>query len=157
MRILSGMATQNRTADVGDGFCVCGGVGQKYRSTRLLRYELLDPFKLFRRIRWRNYPVRSTNACHEWTAFGIWICWTGRCTRAEAVQSIGSEWRVDWLGFHFGAAKNTAGTIRLIEFWIIPFWSIVIPMTLLSAWLLLSKPRKSTSEKITESVPEKVG
>lgn len=28
--------------------------------------------------------------------------------------------------------------------WSIPYWSFVIPLTLLSAWLLLSKPRAKT-------------
>ena len=35
----------------------------------------------------------------------------------------------------------------------IPYWSIVIPLTLISAFLLLSKPRKSTPTKI---IAEKV-
>ena len=34
------------------------------------------------------------------------------------------------------------------------YWSIVIPLTLLSAWLLLSKPRKANLKPITEPVPE---
>jgi len=32
----------------------------------------------------------------------------------------------------------------------IPYWSIVIPMTLLSAWLLLSKPRVAKPDVISE-------
>ncbi len=62
------------------------------------------------------------------------------------------EWRTDWIGFHFGAANATAGSIRRVEFWIVPYWSIVIPLTLLSAYLLLSKPHKSTPKKITEPI-----
>lgn len=27
--------------------------------------------------------------------------------------------------------------------WIIPYWSLVLPLTLLSAWLILVKPRKA--------------
>jgi len=34
----------------------------------------------------------------------------------------------------------------------IPYWSIVFPLTLLSASLLLSKPRKSTSKRIAEPI-----
>jgi len=33
-------------------------------------------------------------------------------------------------------------------------WSIVIPLTMLSAWLLLSKPRSSNPKKIAEPIPE---
>ena len=36
----------------------------------------------------------------------------------------------------------------------IPYWSIVIPMTALSAFLLLSKPRKSTPKETTEPISE---
>lgn len=32
-----------------------------------------------------------------------------------------------------------------------PFWSIVLPLTLLSAWLLLSKPRKSKPKIVDET------
>ena len=38
---------------------------------------------------------------------------------------------------------------------LIPLWSIVIPLAFLSAWLLLSKPRKSTPTKPTELIPER--
>ena len=60
---------------------------------------------------------------------------------SEPWRHLKVNWRADFLGFHFGAAHNTAGTIRTIELWIIPYWSIVVPLTLLSAYLLFSKPR----------------
>jgi hypothetical protein len=41
-------------------------------------------------------------------------------------------------------------------FWVISYWSIVIPLTLLSVFLLLTKPRKSTPKKTDEPIPEKV-
>jgi len=34
-----------------------------------------------------------------------------------------------------------------------PYWSIVFPLTLISAYLLLSKPRISTPMKITDPIP----
>jgi hypothetical protein len=37
-----------------------------------------------------------------------------------------------------------------------PYGYVVIPLTLLSAFLLLSKPRKSTQMKLTEPIPEKL-
>jgi len=36
---------------------------------------------------------------------------------------------------------------------VVPYWSITIPMTLISALLLLTKPRKSTPMKISEPIP----
>jgi hypothetical protein len=41
-----------------------------------------------------------------------------------------------------------------INIWLIPYWSIVIPLTLLSAWLLLSKaarPKSSIENRITST------
>ena len=40
--------------------------------------------------------------------------------------------------------------------WFIHYWAIVVHLTLISAYLLLSKPRKSDQKKITEPIPEKV-
>ena len=57
------------------------------------------------------------------------------------------DWRWDWAGFHFGAGHSINDRE---EDYMFPYWSIVVPLTLLSAYLLLSKPNKSTSKKITE-------
>ena len=59
------------------------------------------------------------------------------------------HWHWQRGGFDFGAAsfeeatsKGHAGPwTRRIEVWQVPFWSIVTPLTLLSAFLLLSWPR----------------
>jgi hypothetical protein len=51
-----------------------------------------------------------------------------------------------WHGPGFGVGEPTSQLQSdwgfRCRYWIIPYWSIVIPLTLLSAWLLLSKPRK---------------
>jgi hypothetical protein len=49
------------------------------------------------------------------------------------------EWRWNWAGFDF-AAGDSAG--ERVERWAIPYWSLVIPLTLLSACLILQKARK---------------
>ena len=55
-------------------------------------------------------------------------------------------------GFYFGMDESTTPhPIRII-----PYWSLVIPLTLLSAYLLLSKSRNSTPKKLVETIPEKV-
>ncbi len=58
------------------------------------------------------------------------------------------EWRGKWCGFGFGISVDgtkqvgnqivqmTPGTVAVI-----PYWSVVIPLTLISAYLLVSKPR----------------
>jgi len=38
--------------------------------------------------------------------------------------------------------------------WFVPNWSITVPLTLISIWLLLSKPRKSTPKKTDQSIPD---
>jgi len=54
-------------------------------------------------------------------------------------NDVTRDWQV--LGFEVHEEALDAagyGTLRRIT---IPYWSIVVPLTLLSAWLLLSKPR----------------
>lgn len=59
--------------------------------------------------------------------------------------------RTHWLIGGFGVGEMEA--TPPFEVWIISYPPIVIPLTLISAWLLLRKPRKATQEKITEPVP----
>lgn len=49
------------------------------------------------------------------------------------------EWRRECLGFEFGAGTIPGITIMRNERWAIPYWSIVIPLTVLSAYLLFFK------------------
>ena len=47
-----------------------------------------------------------------------------------------------WLGFQAIQINSNILRVRDRDLkWVLPYWSIVIPLTLLSAWLLLSKPR----------------
>ena len=63
-------------------------------------------------------------------------------------EDLEVEWRRDWAGFRFGAAtftwklSNQTFSDRM-ELWTVPYWSLVLPLTLLSAWLILAKPRKA--------------
>jgi len=51
-------------------------------------------------------------------------------------------WRWRFLGF--GRFHQTYSPTRSLQGWFVPYWSIVIPLTLLSAWLLDGKPTGST-------------
>ena len=53
-----------------------------------------------------------------------------------ALNKMAWKWRI--MGFGDGEFSIFGVKIRVILF---PYWSIVLPPTLLSAWLLLSKPR----------------
>ena len=64
------------------------------------------------------------------------------------------DWKWKFCGFGFGIAESPLGQEVLS---VAPYWSIVIPLTLLSAYLLLSKPRKKPGPKApAETTPEKV-
>lgn len=60
-----------------------------------------------------------------------------------------------YCGFEFRGYELDLGGIST-SIWTIPYWSVVIPPTLISLWLLLTKPRKSTPKKTTEPIPETV-
>ena len=54
----------------------------------------------------------------------------------------------------FGGYITSAMTIT--SFWFIPYWSLVLPLTLLSAWLLLSKPHSSNPKKTIDPKPDQL-
>jgi len=65
------------------------------------------------------------------------------------------EWQVHWLGFGAGRFKVPLRS-GLRKGWFISYSLITIPLTLISLWLLLSKPRKTNPNKITEPNPVEV-
>lgn len=48
------------------------------------------------------------------------------------------DWKWYWCGFAVGSAVLDIGNWRR-SVWIVPYWSIALPLIALSAWLLLSK------------------
>jgi hypothetical protein len=63
-------------------------------------------------------------------------------------------WRWDWLGFSLGSALLDEPEVPRINpeivVFIVPYWSIVIPLALLAAYLLLSKPRAKKHQVASE-------
>ena len=55
------------------------------------------------------------------------------------------------MGFDFGAGRSHGAGIVRTERWAAPYWSIVMPLTFLSAYLLLSKPRVRQPDSASES------
>ncbi len=53
------------------------------------------------------------------------------------------EWRWDGAGFHFGSGLYGGHGGSSVTSYRVPYWSLVLPLTLLSAWLILIKPRKA--------------
>ena len=60
--------------------------------------------------------------------------------------------RWDWAGFHFGRVHLDRRSPW--QSCTVPYWSIVIPLTLISAYLILTKPRNTTPQTIVEEVRE---
>ena len=70
-------------------------------------------------------------------------------------KSIEVDWRWDCGKFNFGSGMMKWGTGNLkCESFIIPYWSIVLPLTALSAFLLLSKPLGSTQKRTDEPIKD---
>ena len=78
----------------------------------------------------------------------------------DDMQGMDIDWRVDCFGFHFGAGLSK-DRLKLepdayLNIAVVPYWSITIPLTLISLWLLLFKPRSSTRTKTPEPISKKV-
>ena len=71
----------------------------------------------------------------------------GNC---NLLQQPHVEWKWRFCGFGIGWAKAEG-------FWhvVIPYWFVITPLTLLSVYVLLSKPRKSIQNEIVEPISEK--
>lgn len=56
-----------------------------------------------------------------------------------------------WGITNFSSQYRVWNGVELVPVFVVPYWSIVITLTLLSAWLLLSKPRATTQKKNRET------
>ena len=77
------------------------------------------------------------------------------------VFTFKEEFQWEWAGFRYGEYGSSdmppaPPCVEEIRIWIVPYGIITVPLTLVSAFLLLSKPRKSTQKKIAELIHEKV-
>ncbi|MDB5345770.1 MAG: hypothetical protein JWP89_4147 [Schlesneria sp.] len=52
------------------------------------------------------------------------------------------SWRFDFAGFHFGEGRHRSWDEWSVQLWTVPYAALTLALTLLSAWLLLSKPRR---------------
>ena len=78
-------------------------------------------------------------------------------TNARIVPDTVSQSYWTFGDFAFGTESHTTILDEHDELIAIaPYWSIVVPMTLISLWLLLSKPCNLTPKKVAELNPEKV-
>ena len=85
---------------------------------------------------WRSSPIQQEVRSRD---FEFEVEW------AKSLCGVGIE------GGSWGKPYMRPGLMRIM---IIHYWSIVIPLTLISSWLLLSKPRTTNVKPISEPVPE---
>jgi|GEM_PF-977757 hypothetical protein len=66
-----------------------------------------------------------------------------------AKTSPAPRWYCNWIGMRFGVegTPNVRGVIMTAH-----YWMFACPLTLFTAWLLLTKPRKLTQKKNTELI-----
>ena len=96
-------------------------------------------------IQWQSHALVD----ERW---GEW--WTGDGTVWNFRPAPTSEWHWKWREFRIGVLVYARYRLAYIQ---VPCWAIVIPLTLLSVWLLLSKPpakgmRSQPAEILTQSV-----
>ena len=58
-------------------------------------------------------------------------------------------WHRKWGGFGYGAGKTHLKGMSA-QVWIIPFWSVIFPLTLTASFLFVSRPRELDQKKLTE-------
>jgi len=51
------------------------------------------------------------------------------------------RWNFHWCGFHLGQSLPDVDWRYVVTMFAVPYWAVVLPPTLLSAYLLLVKPR----------------
>jgi len=57
-------------------------------------------------------------------------------------------WQWRWLGFGFSETEKFDGV--WLTYRVAPYWSITLPLTLLSAYMLLSKPRSKPNQPVSQ-------
>ena len=107
-------------------------------------------------IAWERWWDDSTASPNKiiWTQWKSWSTPTEaqieENARVYAAYKKSSEWAESgtWEWELYGLIVGASRSHIILG---VPFWSITIPLTLISAWLLLTKPGQATQKKIHES------
>jgi hypothetical protein len=102
--------------------CTLGG------SVRFLRQTPSDGGQL---LAWRSGDLTEI--------FGYGTDENGKPEHYDEWEDAEVEWRRDFLGIHAGAGQYSS---RRVVCCVLPYWSLVLPVTLLSGYLIVFKPRK---------------
>lgn len=97
--------------------------------------SLVTFYSVDQSVTWAAYRGRGV---HDFLSIPVWR------TRPRIVifGDADVNWTCRWGGFASGQVHFNE-TSDYILFWRFPYWSVVLPLALLSAYLLLSKTRKN--------------
>jgi len=109
-------------------------------------------------LSWERDRETLTDATMYWEGSDWFVFWSipGKPEIEGGFFQTGTiKRRFEWCGFCIGELiyddrQDSRIELSLYE---VPYWSIVIPLILLSAYLLLSKPRVAKPKKMSEPIP----
>ena len=154
-------------------------MGQFFKSWRRIAGIVTLVLALASIVGWvRSFYVNdvilfpTANAMNTWISDKHGLSWLTMAQTTEEHEEQMKEFDVPFvIAFAFPQSLDLRGWKRKSTFYgfelferdrheltdrvqIIPYGSIVVPLTLISLWLLLSKPRSSTQMKVAEPIPE---
>ncbi len=96
---------------------------------------------------------------NHWKDNQAFQCGSRRQSGKSVLDAFGTI-RNNWLGFevfdisyrHANLQSGPNGDRVQMIVWIVPYWSVVLPLTAVSLWLLLSKAGSTSSKTITQPV-----
>ena len=106
------------------------------------------------RLKWVQWDAKNESATFMMVLDGSYF--NGKSGKLDTFDNLTSECRIRFCGLEFWNGTYRKSELNVAMF-VLPYGFPVFPLTLLSTWLLLSKPRESTQKRITESILEKVG
>jgi len=105
---------------------------------------------LFSEVHTVEFAIFPTEYELEWEPY--W--YAGDIAQPDPDPNVSTHWLWHWGGFGFAESVTqcvkTSPIIDRCMLLSVPYWSIVISLTLLSAYLLLTKPRVATPTKTIE-------
>ena len=103
-------------------------------------------------FRWGKLTPGLNKPAYEWSS-------TPRLNDDEDFQwnEATLKWRQSFGGFDFGSGSSVYTPKHHTERWVIPYWSVVFPLALLSAHLLFSKPRAKRTDPACREVRPLIG
>ena len=87
-----------------------------------------------------------------------WVTTDIKPDRKDVWKGRQTHWRWKWCGFDFGVVtfsttlwKYNITSTELHKVWQIPYWSVVLPLALLSTYLIIGKRRKPKPQSTPDS------